>query len=143
MNSNKEPFECTQCGECCKGYGGTFLGGEDIRAIADFLGISQEEIRQRYCSFSGGRPILTQGPDGYCIFFNQNCSIHPVKPRMCRNWPFIQSLLVDIRNWYVMADSCPGMRRDLDDQNLLEAVKTKIEAFGDARKHTRNLLERS
>ena len=126
MTSNKEPFACTQCGECCKGYGGTYLTQSDLGAIANFLGISEVECLQRFCSFSGRRPILAQRPDGYCVFFNHNCSIHPVKPRMCRNWPYIESLLVDIHNWQIMAASCPGMRRDIDEESLLEAVRSKL-----------------
>ena len=62
-----------------------------------------------YCRLSGGRPLLAQGPDGYCIFWKKLCTIHPVKPRMCRRWPFIESILVDPANWLAMAGSCPGM----------------------------------
>jgi hypothetical protein len=107
-------FACTQCGQCCKGYGGTYVSNADIAAIALFLGISSATFRQRNCSLSGGKPLLAQRPDGYCIFFEHNCSIHPVKPRMCRRWPFIPAVLADVDNWRAMADSCPGIRVDVD-----------------------------
>jgi uncharacterized protein len=128
MPLSSELFTCAQCGECCKGYGGTYVTGADISAIARYLDISEEDCLQHYCRFSGQRPILAQGADGYCIFFNHNCSIHPVKPRMCRNWPYINSLLVDIGNWHIMAAQCPGMRQDVDDRILLETVKAKLSA---------------
>jgi uncharacterized protein len=128
MISNSEPFTCIQCGECCKGYGGTYVSAPEIFAIARYLGISEAQCLRQYCTLSGQRAILAQGSDGYCIFFKHNCSIHPVKPRMCRNWPYIESLLVDIGNWHIMADSCPGMRQDMDDRSLRETVKQKLAA---------------
>jgi hypothetical protein len=30
-------FECRMCGDCCRGYGGTYVSESDIQAIADFL----------------------------------------------------------------------------------------------------------
>ena len=46
---------------------------------------------------------------------------------MCRRWPFIDALMVDIRNWYAMAASCPGMRTDVDDETLRLAVETILQ----------------
>ena len=120
-------FECTQCGQCCKGYGGTYVSEADIAAIAHFLGISSASFRGRYCTLSGGKPLLAQRPDGYCIFFDQNCGIHPVKPRMCRRWPFIPGVLADVGNWRDMADSCPGIRVDVDENALRHYVQHTLD----------------
>ncbi len=30
-------FKCEKCGDCCKGYGGTFVTEKDIKAIAAYL----------------------------------------------------------------------------------------------------------
>jgi hypothetical protein len=46
---------------------------------------------------------------------------------MCRQWPFIPSLLVDIANWRVMASVCPGMNTQLDDRHLLAAIRREID----------------
>jgi Fe-S-cluster containining protein len=118
MISNDSLFHCTQCGDCCKGFGGTYLGDADIESIAGHIGVSVDEFKQRFCVPSGKRLVLAQGKDGYCIFFSDNCSIHPVKPRMCRRWPFIDNLLIDMDNWHIMANSCPGMRTDIEDDRL-------------------------
>ncbi len=118
-----EIFDCTQCGECCKGYGGTYVTDADIRAIANYIGVESEGFRERYCRMSGSRFVIAQGENGYCLFWDGNCSIHPVKPRMCRVWPFISGVLVDVRNWRVMADNCPGMRTDVSDESILDAVR--------------------
>lgn len=126
MISTDNLFECTRCGSCCKGFGGTYLTNEEIQAIADFINVSVETFMEHYCTPSGRRLVLSQGNDGYCIFFSGHCSIHPVKPHMCRNWPFIQSLLVDVQNWWIMADSCPGMRKDVEKMQLNEHLRAII-----------------
>ncbi len=126
MGSDRALFECTQCGACCKGYGGTYLESTDIARIAEFIGVSGSEFEQRYCVISGNRPVLAQQANGYCIFFEHNCIIHAVKPRMCRQWPYIQSLLVDIANWRMMASVCPGMCIKLDDEHLRTAIRKEM-----------------
>jgi hypothetical protein len=44
---------------------------------------------------------------------------------MCREWPFIGSVLVDGKNWYAMAGSCPGMRTDVIDDQIKACVREK------------------
>jgi Fe-S-cluster containining protein len=75
---------------------------------------------------SGGKPLVAQTENGYCIFWDQLCTIHPVKPHMCRNWPFIESILVDVENWQSMAASCPGMRTDFSDNQIRKCVHDVI-----------------
>lgn len=125
-NSEESPiFACRQCGDCCKGYGGTYVTPEDIIAISRFVGIDPERFVESYCTFSGSRPVLSQRADGYCIFWDQLCTIHPVKPFMCRAWPYIRSVLIDPANWYAMAGSCPGMRTDVSTERIRESVQTQ------------------
>jgi Fe-S-cluster containining protein len=127
VGSEQVLFECTRCGECCKGYGGTYLTESDVAAISAFVGVDPAEFEQRYCVLSGSRLVLVQQSNGYCIFYDQGCGIHSVKPRMCRQWPFIRSLLVDIANWRIMASVCPGMNTQLDDRQLLAAIRREID----------------
>lgn len=119
-------FACTLCGDCCSGYGGTFLSDMDIDAIARYLGISADQLVARYTRKSGGRHLIAQGNNGYCVFWDKVCTIHPVKPKMCRQWPFISSILVDVDNWKAMAASCPGMDADAPDQQIIECVKKAL-----------------
>lgn len=126
-------FQCIQCGTCCKGYGGTYVDATDIAAIADYLRLPIKIVLENYCASSGKRLVLTQRDDGYCIFWKKLCTIHPVKPLMCRRWPFIPSLLVDITNWQIMADSCPGIRPDVDSGALCAFARAVIEGTGEER----------
>jgi len=125
-----EIFNCIKCGDCCKGYGGTFVSGDEIKKIADYLKTDPEKFVENYCRMSGGKPVLGQGKDGYCIFWEDICKIHPVKPRMCKMWPFIQSVLVDVQNWQIMSALCPGIRTDVSDRVVRECVKKILSKSG-------------
>ena len=124
-------FACTLCGDCCKGYGGTYLTAPDILAIADYVGVSAKCLEAEYTCKSGNRRVLAQGGNGYCIFWDKVCTIHPVKPRMCRRWPFIPGVLVDVANWHAMAASCPGIKTDLPDDRIVECVRRALEKESD------------
>ena len=125
--SASDLFTCKRCGCCCKGYGGTFVTDQDIRNIAAYMGKERRFVVDTYCQGPWGRRILIQGADGYCVFWDKDCRIHPVKPRMCRRWPFIESVLRDVENWLVMGASCPGIRTDLPDHIVTACVKAELE----------------
>ena len=117
-------FECQQCGECCTGFGGTYVTEKDVVSIARFIQTDPDTFLRDYCDMAGSRPVLTQGKDSRCIFFDTQgqCTIHPVKPYMCRAWPFIQTIIKNPENWNAMAGSCPGMKKDIPFQDLIRIV---------------------
>ena len=123
-------FKCKMCGDCCKGYGGTFITKDDINAIAEYIKADHESFVSEYCEMSGGKPVLARGRNGYCIFWDKICKIHSVKPRMCRQWPFIKSVLADTENWYVMAGMCPGIRTDVSANLVRECVARELSKTG-------------
>ena len=123
-------FKCTMCGDCCMGYGGTFITKEDIDAIAGHIKTNPDNFVANYCEISGGKPLLGQGRNRYCIFWDKICTIHPVKPRMCRQWPFIKSVLVDINNWYIMAGLCPGIRTDVPASLVRDCIARELSKSG-------------
>jgi len=75
---------------------------------------------------SGDKPVIARADNGYCIFWDTLCTIHPVKPRMCREWPFISSVLADINNWQIMASFCPGIRINVPDSIIKEIIRNKL-----------------
>ena len=118
-----ELFECRRCGDCCKGYGGTYVSRQEIEAISRYIGTDSRRFVAEYCKLSGKKPLLAQRSDGYCIFWDELCTINPVKPQMCKRWPFLKSLLVDSTNWQIMADSCPGIQPDVAVHTLEKSLK--------------------
>lgn len=130
MLQQDDIFKCTMCGDCCKGFGGTFVTKEDVDAIAGYINADSEAFVSEYCEISGGKPVLARGGNGYCVFWNKMCTIHSVKPRMCRQWPFIRSVLADTDNWYIMAGMCPGIRTDVPSDKVKECVARELSKSG-------------
>ncbi|MGD8342364.1 MAG: YkgJ family cysteine cluster protein [Desulfobacterales bacterium] len=127
LRTPDELFSCQRCGDCCKGYGGTYLTESDIERICRYLGMTRVRFMRDVCQMSGDKPLIAQAENGYCTLWDQQCTIHPVKPRMCRRWPFIESILVDAGNWHAMAATCPGMRVDVSDDQIQNCVRAVIQ----------------
>jgi hypothetical protein len=45
---------------------------------------------------------------------------------MCKKWPFLKSILVDINNWHIMASLCPGIRTDAPDSTIKAYVTQEL-----------------
>lgn len=102
------------------------MSDEEINVIAAYLGTDANSFVDDYCQMSGGQPVLAQGQNIYCIFWDGLCTIHPVKPRMCKAWPFIESVLVDASNWRIMAASCPGIHANVPDGVVKACVERAL-----------------
>ncbi|MEW5736518.1 MAG: YkgJ family cysteine cluster protein [Thermodesulfobacteriota bacterium] len=126
MGETEEIFTCTMCGKCCQGFGGTLVSEEDIRALAAFVDVAPEAFRRDFCAVSGLGVVLAQKPDGYCVFYTDRCSVHPVKPAMCRKWPFIEAVVRHPENWAVMASACPGMKADSPVEKVRQVVAAEL-----------------
>jgi hypothetical protein len=124
FKTGNDIFECQQCGDCCKGFGGNYVTAQDIINISNYIHFDPEKFIARYCDKSGSRHVLTLGKDGYCIFFDKikACTIHPVKPYMCKSWPFIRPIIANPENWNAMANSCPGMKKNIPYKDLQKIV---------------------
>lgn len=125
-DNTSDLFQCQMCGDCCKGYGGTYISEEEASKIARFLGEKKEDFIAKYTVMSGNRRVIAQKENGYCVFFDQLCTIHPVKPQMCRRWPYIKNILKDVSNWQKMAGSCPGIRTDASPEAVIARVKKEL-----------------
>jgi Fe-S-cluster containining protein len=83
--------ECKKCGHCCK-HGTGFLVKGDAEKIAKFLGISEKKLKKKYLEAVNKfnttlfRPVsIKKGkPYGVCMFYDEGCTIHKVKPLQCK-----------------------------------------------------------
>jgi len=134
--TSKDIFHCQQCGECCTGYGGTYITPKDIDAIADFLKTDANEFVENYCQISSDKPVLKVGDNGKCLFFDDKvqCTIHPVKPRMCKAWPFIKNVIKAPGNWEIMSGACPGIKTGFDIEDIKRCVQEEIDILNELRK---------
>lgn len=126
-------FGCTRCGACCKGYGGTFVTEQDIRRIAAYANVNPDDFKNAFCQKAGEKWMIGQGADGFCVFWDRRCRIHPVKPLMCRSWPYLESVLWDFSNWRIMASSCPGIRADAPEHRVKAHVEKVLNGISSGR----------
>lgn len=89
----KLTFECTRCGDCCRGWQVMLGPGEAERFQALDLPGDLAEIP--IVAKQGKRSILARRDDGACVFLGDEnqCRIHEhfgadAKPLMCRLYPF-------------------------------------------------------
>src|SRR5687768_10059071 len=81
-------IDCRTCANCCKTQHPLFSRTEAER-IAEYLGMSLQELRQRYLDSNAeaGKYITRQLP---CPFLHNNlCSVYPVRPAVCENYPHL------------------------------------------------------
>jgi Fe-S-cluster containining protein len=126
-------FECGRCGKCCSGpdEGYIWVTEDEIRLIADYLKISEEDLAQKYMVRVGLRTsIIEHRPANDCIFLeavngHRVCMIYPVRPNQCRTWPFWDSNLASAEAWNHAAKKCFGINRGR--RHSLEQIEKKKE----------------
>jgi Fe-S-cluster containining protein len=87
-------FECQQCGRCCSGPGEGYIWvtSLEIKLIAGFLKIEQEQLRHKFLKRVGLRTTIIEQPNTRdCVFLRvidgqKQCAIYPVRPSQCRAW---------------------------------------------------------
>jgi len=84
------PCRSYGCTKCCQFGTGTAVG-HDLQIIAEHLGLTLEELKQKHFepitkyNTTHWRPKMTGKPYGPCVFLRDNgCSIHSVRPLGCR-----------------------------------------------------------
>lgn len=83
-------YACQRCTNCCRWPGFVKLADSDIRAISNFLGLSEIDFIQEFTRLRPRRDglALTDQPDGACVFLEgSDCRIQPVKPIQCSGFP--------------------------------------------------------
>lgn len=105
-------FTCRRSGNCCSIPGGFVRVDEaERRAIADYLGLSVEAFCSRYLQADGVR--LKEGLGHRCVFLRDGqeaaCSIYPVRPSKCGEWPFWPEVLADPALLRMVERTCPGV----------------------------------
>ena len=124
QNNDKRPvFSCRQCGECCQGERGILVTAAEHQAMAAHLSLSPEDFAARYLVATAMGPQLAS-KNGACILQQDGlCQVHPVKPRICREWPFLQALLNDADEFEAAKGACPGLAAEAGHEEFIEAAR--------------------
>jgi Fe-S-cluster containining protein len=104
-------FTCTKCGDCCRAEGYVYLKRGEIEAIADYLFKPAKEVRKIFTEWLlfKGR-VFKQDPEGCVFLVDGRCSIYPVRPHQCAEFPYWKQVMNDLQWWEYLKTYCPGVR---------------------------------
>ena len=97
FNFGFDPSGCNSCaGNCCIGESGyIWINSQEIQALALYLKISAEELKNRYLNkieYKYSIKEVKLASNNYaCCFFNldkKQCSVYDARPNQCRTFPF-------------------------------------------------------
>ena len=105
-------FSCQRCGYCCHGETTVSLNKDDRKRMVQALNMPEEEVAQSYWRITGNI-VQMKTVDGHCVFYDQGCKVHDGRPWRCAQWPLHPSILSDENNLRTIAESCPGINKNL------------------------------
>ena len=104
-------FSCTRCGACCAGTPGfVWVDEDEMRRLADALGLSLEAFGKLYLRRVGLRYSLIEKPNHDCIFWDraEGCTVYDSRPDQCKTWPFWSQNVETPADWERTREVCPG-----------------------------------
>lgn len=122
MNITSRIFSCTRCGHCCHGETTVSLDPGDQKRMINVLGMEPDKVKQKFWRVTGN-VVQMKVVDGHCIFYNNGCRVHNGRPWRCGQWPLHPSILADENNFHTIADSCPGINREIGYEKFCEILK--------------------
>lgn len=120
-------FECLNCGACCTGEPGyVFVDERESIEISSFLGITKEVFVERFLYRVNDAYSIRECEDGRCLFYENGCSIYPVRPMQCRTWPFWLENMRSHKLWQCVAGQCPGIGKGhrYSREEILEIIES-------------------
>ena len=101
-------FTCSQCGHCCTVAGYVWVTEREIREISHHLDLDESDFALQYLRQVHHEVSLVEKPNRECIFWDEGCSIYPVRPSQCRTFPFWTENLRSRKAWDRTSKECPG-----------------------------------
>ena len=88
------PYECKNCGNCCRFYTNIRLTPLDIFKMARYLSMDTKNFINTYCTVNDKKEILPvvefkkSSESDYCpLYENNKCTVHVSKPAACALYP--------------------------------------------------------
>ena len=105
-------FECTKCGQCCRGEPGyVWVTPVEIDRMAEAMKMPRKQFVHLFVRREGLRLSLKERRSGDCILWKEGCSVYSARPAQCRTFPFWKQALESKRMFDAMHRDCPGVGR--------------------------------
>lgn len=118
-------YECQRCTACCRWPGQVRLDDETLSRLAAFKGLSETEFIQCFTRLRPDRRglALLDKPNGECVFLEgENCSVQPVKPQQCRDFP-------NLWNFPGFEKTCHAIPRQVGEEEFQQLI-TQVKLAG-------------
>lgn len=108
-------FECTGCGNCCRGKGQVYFTPDELKAAEDLMGLRGEkrtEFREKFIH-KKHKGLLVHNTNGRCMLLGDDnrCSIYEARPLQCSTYPFWPAFFEDADEFAFLKDECEGIGR--------------------------------
>ena len=101
-------FECSRCGDCCRGPGYVWVSAGESDRLAEHLDLTSDRFARRFLRTVSGRLALIDNPAGDCVFWDNGCTVYAARPTQCRTFPFWSQNLAHPGSWDRTVRACPG-----------------------------------
>ena len=130
-------FECQRCGQCCGDISRKkrkiLLLKSEVKRIADITGLREEGFATKLPANGPYRYVMKK-KGGKCVFLERNsCKIYPLRPIVCRTYPFSVEKTRSKDYIFKVSDECPGVGlgsavEEEDFQRILSEAQTKLKS---------------
>jgi Fe-S-cluster containining protein len=124
-------FECQRCGACCTGDPGIiYVDIDEVTRIAEYLSDGIPSFTDKYLFPLRAGYSIKEHSDGRCFFYNNGCTIYPVRPHQCKTYPFWFENLRSNKKWKRVLRECPGIGSGplYPREKILEIVQSTMDA---------------
>ncbi|MDD4653238.1 MAG: YkgJ family cysteine cluster protein [Methanothrix sp.] len=141
----KTGFRCQKCGECCRGEDNSVVVfPEEIRRIQKATGLHwlkavappEEGEWDREGCFHTLEWRLLKENDACRFYQDGRCSIYPVRPRLCRTYPFY------LDEGRLMHSECRGLGKKIEQEEANNLAESLLERYLTEIQEAIHLLER-
>jgi hypothetical protein len=85
------------------------VGKDELPRIAKYLSIKVPLFIEKYLYPIKNGYSIRELADGRCSFYENGCTIYPVRPDQCKTFPFWFENLRSVKKWNRICKECPGI----------------------------------
>jgi len=120
---------CERCGTCCQKCTPIVITKREVKRVAKYLNTTPSKLRRKHNITYTGRNNMYRMSGAPCPFLkgNNECTIHPVRFQVCRDFPFKRMYFESTTSKKVgVYPSCPIVREAMARFYLSKLIAKKF-----------------